>query len=801
MGNMTTAPAPQNVAEGRDIVAGSPDPLLADHGYLLSTLLDRVPSGIYFKDLASRFVLINRQQARTLGLQCSGDAVGKSDLDFFAEEHAKEALLDEQAIIDSGCALVNKEEKETWPDGRVTWVSTSKMPLRSPDGRIIGTFGLSSDVTESRQVRQALEESEARFQELIGAIREVFWIAEAGSGRILYVSPAYEAIWGKSCAELYANPWQWVASAGEEYRPQLVNLYAQEHREAFEAAFTICRPDGEVRWIRHRGFPIFGEQGNVIRIAGISADITEARLANRAHTRNQRLLASILNSSQDAIFSESLDGTIISWNPAAETVLGYAASEIIGASGDVLSGSDKSEERAWIAEHTRRGIAVPYFNTDRRHRDGRIIPVSLTAFPVRDETGTIIGVSTIAHDRSARKELEEKLLSVESQLRALLETTGESVLVLDHDWRITYINRVRPGETADAVLGQKLWEYDAELVGSIFEQEYRAAMLGRELRRFEGYLATSKRWLACTAYPSGSGLLVLAQDVTEKHAMDEQLRNAQKMEAIGQLAAGIAHEINTPIQYVGDNTLFLKETWDQVSDILELTQKLIRDSAPAPGGNRTWSELAACIKSADLNYLNEEVPRAIEQALEGVGRVARIVRAMKEFSHPGSEEMRAIDLNKAIEATVTIARNEWKYVAEVNLSLDPTLPMVVCFAGEINQVLLNLLVNAAHAVAEARQAGRPERGQIGITTVYDGDWVEVRIQDSGTGIPEEIREKVFDPFFTTKEVGKGTGQGLTLAQTVVVKKHSGRIWFETESGKGTTFFIRLPIAGAVEEPR
>jgi PAS domain S-box-containing protein len=536
----------------------------------------------------------------------------------------------------------------------------------------------------------------------------------------------------------------------------------------------------------------------VIRIAGISADITEARLANQAHTRNQRLLASILNSSQDVIFSESLDGTITSWNPAAEKVLGYGAAEIVGRSGYLLVRPEQNQERDWIFKQTGQGIAVSQLKTELFHKDGRGIPVLLTAFPVRDEAGTIIGVSTIAHDRSERRELEEKLQTVESQLRVVLETTGEHILVLDPDWRLTYINRVHPGERADQVADQILWDYEPELLGTIFEQEYRKSMEERIPRRFEGYLPHSKKWLSCTVYPAGTGLLILAQDVTEKRAMDEQLRSAQKMEAIGQLAAGIAHEINTPIQYVGDNTLFLKESWEQVSDILELTQRLIRDNTCGTRDKPVWSELAACIQSADLGYLREEVPRAIEQAQEGISRVAKIVRAMKEFSHPGSEEMKAVDLNKAVEATVTIARNEWKYVADVDLSLDSNLPMVVCLAGEINQVLLNLLVNAAHAIAETKPQDGRERGRIAITTVKDGDWAEIRIRDTGAGIPEQIREKVFDPFFTTKEVGKGTGQGLTLAQTVVVKKHSGRIWFETETGKGTTFFVRLPTDGVTE---
>jgi PAS domain S-box-containing protein len=776
-----------------------PDPKLADLGFLLSALLDHVQSGIYFKDLVSRFVLINGAQARTLGLASAERAIGKSDCDFFTEEHAQEAFADEQEIIRSGQSILDKEEKETWPDGRITWVSTSKMPLLSPDGRIIGTFGVSRDVTESRNTRQALIESEARFQELVSTIREVFWIRESRTGRILYVSPAYEAIWGRPIDYLYANPLGWVTDIHEDDRQHLAELYASEHSEPFEVAFRIRRPDGELRWIRQRGFPVFDADNRVVRLAGVSADITEARQANEAFVRTQRLLASIVNSSHDAIFSESLEGHITTWNPAAEEIFGYSADEVVGRLTTILLCSDQEQERAWICERTRGGLPVQNLDTARRHKDGHALPVSLTAFPIRDDSGNMIGISTTITDLSVHKELEKKLSTVEAQMRVVLETTGEHVLAVDRGWRLTYMNRPRPDETLEQVIGRSLWDYRPELKGSVFEQEYRKAMEEQATRRFEGYLPVLKKWFACTAYPTNVGLLILAQDVTERHAVDDQLRSAQKMEAIGQLAAGIAHEINTPIQYVGDNTQFLKDSWNQVTSTLEVAQKLSDTIKTGGDGASVCAAFDASVKSSDLSYLREEVPKAIDQTLDGVERVAKIVRAMKEFSHPGSEDKQAVDLNKAVEATVTIARNEWKYVADVELKLDRDLPLVMCLAGEINQVLLNLLVNAAHAIAEAQQKTGKDRGTITISTLRDGSWMELRIQDSGTGIPEHIRDKVFDPFFTTKEVGKGTGQGLTLAQTVVVKKHSGKIWFESGPEIGTTFFVRLPLSGEVAD--
>ena len=653
----------------------------------------------------------------------------------------------------------------------------------------VGASRLRSDVFDGRHPL----ETEARFKELVSAIREVFWILEVSSGQILYVSPAYEEIWGRSCEALYNDSQDWLAAVDEEDRERIAQLYGAEHRVPFEATFRIRRPDAELRWIRHRGFPIFDANNNVVRTAGIAADITEARLANQALVGTQRLLASIVNSSHDAIFSESPDGAITTWNPAAEDIFGYTAQEATGKLVDVLVPPEKEPEAEWIRAQTRRGLVVREFTTVRRHKDGCAIPVSLTVSPIRGESGNIIGCSTIASNISDRRALEEKLSTVEAQLRVVLESTGEFVLVLDRDWRLTYINRLRTGELAADVIGTSLWDYEPQLLGTRFEVEYRKAMDERVPRRFEDYFAALKVWLSCMAYPTATGLLILAQDVTEKHKLDEQLRSAQKMESIGQLAAGVAHEINTPIQYVGDNTIFLKESWGKISGVLDLAKRMRNELATRQHQSPTSAEFDARVQSADLDYLSAEIPKAIEQAIEGIGRVAKIVRAMKEFSHPGSEQKRAVNLNKAIEATVTIARNEWKYVADMELHFDPNLPLVPCLAGEINQVLLNLIVNAAQAIAEAQRAGAGIRGTIEITTLHDGDWVEVQIRDTGAGIPDNVRDKIFDPFFTTKPVGKGTGQGLTMAQTVVVKKHAGRIWFETERGRGTTFFVRLPL--------
>jgi len=284
-----------------------------------------------------------------------------------------------------------------------------------------------------------------------------------------------------------------------------------------------------------------------------------------------------------------------------------------------------------------------------------------------------------------------------------------------------------------------------------------------------------------------AGLVLNLRDVTDRHRLETELRHAQKLESVGQLAAGIAHEINTPVQFVGDNVRFLRDAFDGLILALE-------PLAAAPDGERgTRAEPTAGGGGSDLGFLTEEVPLAIDQTLQGVERIATIVRAMKAFGHPSSEEKAPADLNQAARNTLIVANNAFKYVADVVTELGE-LPPVWCHLGDINQVFLNLIVNAAHAM-EDKRAGR---GKLGVRTRVDGEQVEIAISDTGAGIPEALRDRVFDAFFTTKEVGRGTGQGLAIVRSVVVDKHGGSIRFDTEAGAGTTFFIRLPIGDMVE---
>lgn len=286
----------------------------------------------------------------------------------------------------------------------------------------------------------------------------------------------------------------------------------------------------------------------------------------------------------------------------------------------------------------------------------------------------------------------------------------------------------------------------------------------------------------------------LAHEMQERERMALELKLSQKLESVGRLAAGIAHEINTPIQYVSDSAHFLRDAVKDLEKLLSVYYQMIHSLSQSGQGAEALAKVRETEAALDLEFMREEMPRAFDRLLDGVERVTKIVRAMKEFAHPDGEEQSPADLNHALETTLMVAHNEYKYVASVTTHFGE-LPPVKCNVGELNQVFLNIIVNAAHAIASA---GR-EVGLIEISTALAGDHVEITFQDNGCGIAQEHIDKIYDPFFTTKEVGKGTGQGLAISRSIVVDHHGGMIEVNSTVGEGTRFKLRLPVAGRIAE--
>jgi PAS domain S-box-containing protein len=396
-------------------------------------------------------------------------------------------------------------------------------------------------------------------------------------------------------------------------------------------------------------------------------------------------------------------------------------------------------------------------------------------------------------------------------LSAMLDESSNEIYVFDPDSLVfTHMNRgacESLGYEKEALLRMSPTEIKPEYDRTSFEKLIaplatgaRAQLLFETVhRRADGSTYPVEECLQLLRATGTAAYVAVVRDITERKNLESQLHRAQHLESIGQLAAGIAHEINTPTQFVSDNAKFLKEAFDELQKVSAAYTKLLQAARAGSVDQALVAEVDAAIEAADANYLADEIPQAIDQSLDGMGHIARIVRAMKEFSHPGDETKKPTDIHAIIRNVITVSSNEWKYVADVSTHFDETVPLVPCHAQDVSQALLNMLVNAAHAIAEKNTCQQDEKGRIVVTTSKIGNAVEIRLSDTGAGIPDEVKQRIFDPFFTTKDVGKGTGQGLSIAHACIVRKHGGTIEIETKPNVGSTFIVSLPLTDETSE--
>ncbi|OQX11844.1 MAG: hypothetical protein BWK76_18585 [Desulfobulbaceae bacterium A2] len=406
------------------------------------------------------------------------------------------------------------------------------------------------------------------------------------------------------------------------------------------------------------------------------------------------------------------------------------------------------------------------------------------------------------------KKLREKTLFLDNILRSSINM---AIVAIDGDMRVHYLNPLAEEMfevAAERVAGadlrglQVMQGVTPQQMEQMLQEVYQRGECNFLVSREHGdstHLLSARVSSITTPEGKQAGYVLMARDITEERRLEQEktllqteLLQAQKLESVGRLAAGIAHEINTPTQYVISNAEFFAESFNSLVAGLQPVQRLLA-TTDAEIGPQQLQAARDALQAADWDYLAEEIPRAITQSRDGLQRISSIVLAMKEFSHPGGKEKQDASLNRIIDTTVIVTRNEWKYVAEVEADLAPDLPLLPCLVDEMGQVILNMLVNAAQAIAESL-GENPEgaKGRITIRTRFDDKSVTLELSDTGCGIPQEIQKKIFDPFFTTKEVGKGTGQGLTIAHDVIVNKHGGTIHLASEPGQGTTFCISLP---------
>jgi two-component system NtrC family sensor kinase len=394
--------------------------------------------------------------------------------------------------------------------------------------------------------------------------------------------------------------------------------------------------------------------------------------------------------------------------------------------------------------------------------------------------------------RSAeRRNLADALAHERNVLRTMIDLIPAFIYAKDAHSRFTACNKLvanRMGVAPGELIGKTDFDFfPREMAEKFFADEQALLKSGKPLVDHEEIVYDKTRGVNRVILTSKvplhdadghlTGVVGTGFDITDRKAAEERMASSDRLESIGRLAAGVAHEINTPIQYLSDSVSFIREG---VKELLEYIDAL-HAAMPQPP-----------VPDENVEDLRKEMPPALTLVADGLSRIAEIVRSMKDFAHADQNDMGPTDLNRAIASTLTIARSEYKPVAEVETDYGQ-LPPVTCHTSQINQVVLNLVVNAAHAIADKIQRSGAV-GKITVSTRVEGERVVIAIGDTGGGIPQDIRARIFDPFFTTKEVGRGTGQGLSIARNVIVKGHGGELDFTTELGKGTTFYIRLPIS-------
>ncbi|MGD9948102.1 MAG: PAS domain S-box protein [Desulfobulbus sp.] len=551
------------------------------------------------------------------------------------------------------------------------------------------------------------------------------------------------------------------------------------------------------------------------RIREKECEIEARKQAEQALKAAELQYRSIFDNALEGIFQTSADGDFLTVNPAMATILGYESpATLIVATPNIRTHLKPDQTRCETFFHQLHvGEQVKNFEIQAMHSCGKILWLNLNAKSIMNDQGQLEKIEGIAEDITKRREAEEKLAqhqaNLEEKVRLRTTEVRENQAFLQEVLEGIHAAVIVIHQDTKAILDcnsimESLLGYDKETLvaddgplktdNTLFS-ELREKSLNQEfvVKRQNGSMIPVLRNVLPVVFKGTLAYAVIFFDISERKALEQQVNMAQKLQAIGQLAAGIAHEINTPIQYIGGNITFLSDSFNQLLEVHKQYSELMERAKRGDELTEFIEDISSKIEALDLDYLLEEIPLAVKQSLSGVDQVASIVLAMKQFAHPEQENLAAVDVNKALEQTAAVSKNEWKYVADLKMDLDPTDPVITGYPGPLNQVFLNIIVNAAHAIAEKVGDGGA-KGQIVIRTKANVDSVIISIADTGCGIPADKIQKIYDPFFTTKVVGKGTGQGLNIAYTIITEKHKGTISVESEVGKGTTFNLILPFS-------
>ncbi|QJB57181.1 PAS domain-containing sensor histidine kinase [Pseudodesulfovibrio sp. zrk46] len=533
----------------------------------------------------------------------------------------------------------------------------------------------------------------------------------------------------------------------------------------------------------------------------IGIDVTNEHLARQAQKESQERFRALAKAAPVGIVITDLMGNLMYANEKMQELTRASTVELAGVGWLQFIERGLRDEiiREWFTQNNikqRYEFQLTNLKGDELWILGQIVDLE----NAHSETvGKLVALTDITRIKEADV--------ARSRLTAAIEQAAEMIIITDLDGTISYVNPAFEqvsGYSKEEVLGKNprilnSGEHKRDFYIGLWETLVADEIwTGRFInRRKNGERYTQESTIGPVKNDNGEriGYVGVARDISEQLVIEARLRQSQKLESIGELAAGIAHEINTPTQYVTSNLQFFEDSFAKYSGMIEKTQKLILliKNRELGGSESEILEYAEkIIDDQEVEFLKEDLPNALQESESGLKRISEIVQSIKQLAHPGEVKKSFWSLNEIVRDAVTVATNEWKYSAIINYDLDEQLDHIYCLKAEVGQVILNVVVNAAHAIEAVRDID-DELGSISIKTYSERDLAVLEISDTGSGIPEELLDRIFDPFFTTKEVGKGTGQGLAIAHNVVTNLHNGSIEVLSTVGEGSTFVIKLPF--------
>ena len=768
-------------------------------------IIDLIPNPIFIINIDGIFISCNKAFEEFLGIKFN-EFDESTIYEICPKEIVDNCLLNDREIIEDNKHWQSECQIRTKNSIEMRNVIINKTKIEDKNGKIIGFIDIITDITELKKTEINL----LRYKRTVEQNPNSIVITDL-DGSIVYVNPKFCELTGYSFEEAIGkNPR--ILNSGYQSKEFYTNLWSTILKgKEWTGEFLNKKKNGELYWEQAHISPIFDNTGKMINFIATKVDITEKKKTDELIKNSEKIYKARTSAANDAIIMIDSEQRIIKWNKAASNIFGYKRNEAINKKLHKLIAPAEYREQANINfikfKKTGKGEAINKLHTLKALRkDGSLIDIELTVSDVKLwNQWYAVG---IIRDVTEKIKIQEKLERLKERYKATLSAIPDIIIEIDTNKKIIWVNKSGheffgediKGKTAGAIFDSYEFfdnftcsENGEKKIDDSFEKSYlRKDGVNRIL--------SWKFKTICDRNGNLKSVLCSARDITDFEEMKSLLGHAIKMESIGQLAAGIAHEINTPLQYINNGNYFIKyavETYEKFfNNLYNVNGYVIQD-----GENLKLQDFINTLSSdINLQEIHKELKDSVLRNNHGIEKVTNIVKALKNFAHPSGGLKSYSNINDGINDTVVISHNEWKYDADVKLNIDLSLPLVYCCLDEINQVILNLIINSVHAIQEKYAHNEKILGLIEISTYLKSEEVVViEIKDNGIGIPEKNLPKIFDLFFTTKEVGKGTGQGLAIAYNIIKNKHQGNIYVSSIPGNETKFTIELPINERIDQ--